>query len=115
MKFYEYFFDGEYITGYQEWNSELYPDKYEDCIDNPPPIPQMSIPGWQRDQYGNYRFKMIDNEIRYTPTTPTTEQQSLKEVREIQFKYLLKILAKGILDRNDPDFVNFLNKLNNIS
>ena len=93
---YEYFLEGTYITGY----IIQYDDKSNTT---PEPLKEMQGMGWQTDEYGNYKYQLIDGKIILNPQKPTPEQVEAKRaqfiVAEIRKKYTvddeIKILYRG--------------------
>jgi hypothetical protein len=78
-----------------------FPEKYEN--DNIEPLPKMEYINGLIDEYGNYKYQLIDGKIILNPQKPTPEQIEAKRkayiVAEIRKKYTvddeIKLLWRG--------------------
>ncbi len=105
----EYFLDGNNIKGWQLWTVEKRPD----LKNNPMPnnIDAFNL----KDQYGNYKYRLENNQIIENNIISTEKQLIEEEIKNLSKKDLLKLMIKGIENKNDPEYISIKTKIIKLS
>lgn len=118
MIVYEYFLDeNNFIKGWTQWNPERekenteYQEKMNLIKNNSEPLPEMNLLSHKNGRLYNKEkkcnYQLIDNKI-IVVDYEKTEQELFDE--KYPDKEKLRILERGIIDRNDPEFVEYLSE-----
>ena len=85
--------------------NEAYISGYQIGGNGPEPFPEMQYMGALQDEYGNYKYQLIDGKIILNPQKPTPEQVEAKRaqfiVAEIRKRYTVDDELQ-LLWRGDP-------------
>jgi len=74
--------------------------KRPDLINNPEPLEEMCIPGWVKDQYGNYKYKLKNNKIILNNPIPSQDQlddEKARKAMRLWYK-VIKGIYKGTIN-----------------
>ena len=101
----EYFLDEENnITGFQRWPET----KRKEFKKNPPLLDEIIEHGL-KDEYRRPKYKLINNKIVKIELKNPTSIQMLKNMSMID---MVKVLIKGIENKNNSEFKNFCEIIN---
>jgi hypothetical protein len=98
------------ITGYQLWNKKKRPD----LIDNPDPPDEMIEEGLF-DKYDRPYWQLSDDIITKQALPPPSQLQVAKDYIDNLSRYeMLKLICKGIQNKNDNDYEYFEGMVNQL-
>lgn len=98
------------ITGYQLWNKKKRPD----LIDNPGPPDEMIEEGLL-DEY-NRPYWLLKNGVigKVTLGPPEPGEVAENYIQNLSYYDTLKLICKGIQNKNDDDYEYFESMVNNL-
>ena len=107
---YEYILDSlGMIKEIRAWKSKKRPE----LIENPEPPIELQEIGALRDQYGRPCWLFRDNQVRKVDLgDPTPVEDAQRYFQELSKLDMLKLLFKGIENKNDSDYTDFVDKIN---
>ncbi len=94
----------------------MQPETKTEFQNNPQPLPEMNNINWEYDEYGNLKYELLNNQIVFSPQTPTAENIANDMFNKTKMIAIVKALASGIVNGvNDPQFKKLTNILKDIS
>lgn len=107
---YNYFLEGNNISGFQEFPKNKKPE----FINNPTPTEEMLITRTFQDVYGNYIWRMENLKIIKNETSPTIDQEARLKLSKTDMLKIIKWLIVGIENPTNPGFLKLKTEFNKL-
>jgi hypothetical protein len=97
------------VIGFKAWNRKKRPD----LIGNPEPPYEMQSPEGLKDEYGRPCWLLRNGELgKVDLGDPTPVEDAQRYFQELSRLDMIKLLIKGIENKNDSDYTDFVDKIN---